>query len=79
MAILLSLICPGLGHLYTGRVIQGAMWFFLAVAGYCCFLIPGIFVHLFVIVDAARDQTRMTSRNMQRQADMMANAFARKR
>jgi len=55
------------------------MWFFLAVAGYCCFLIPGIFVHLFVIVDAARDQTRMTSRNMQRQADMMANAFARKR
>jgi len=48
MAILLSFICPGLGH-------------------------------LFVLLDSARDSNRVKNRDMQRQADLFADAFSRKR
>jgi len=79
MAILLSLICPGLGHLLNGRIIQAMVLFVVTVAGYICFVVPGLIIHLLVIVDAARDGHRVKYHDMQRQADMMANAFSRKR
>jgi TM2 domain-containing membrane protein YozV len=79
MAILLSLICPGLGHLYTGRMIQGLLLFVLTVAGYFCFIVPGIIIHLFVIVDAARDSNRKKGRDMQTQANMLADAINKRR
>ena len=79
MAILLSFICPGLGHLYTGRAIQGLMFFTLTVIGYMCFVVPGIALHLFVLLDSARDSNRVKNRDMQRQADLFADALSRKR
>lgn len=79
MAILLSLIFPGLGHLYNGRLIQGVLWFCVTMAGYTCLFVPGLILHVLAILDAARDGNRVKSRDMQRQADMMADAFARKR
>lgn len=51
-AAVLSFLIPGLGQIYTGRIGLGFMVLLLAVAGYACFVIPGVIVHLAAISDA---------------------------
>ena len=77
MAILLSFICPGLGHLYVGRPVQGVLFFVLTVVGYACFVVPGICLHLFTMWDANRASARRDDQRMQRQAELMAKAMRR--
>ena len=51
-AAVLSFFIPGLGQLYKGRIGLGFVLFVTTVVGYVCFIIPGILIHLFVIIDA---------------------------
>ena len=58
MAAICNFFLPGLGHLIIGKPVQGLIWFVLVVIGYLCFIFPGIVLHLFCIVDAARQSKR---------------------
>ncbi len=45
VAAVLSVLIPGLGHLYAGRVLAGLVWFCAASFGYWAILIPGFLIH----------------------------------
>jgi uncharacterized Zn finger protein (UPF0148 family) len=52
IAFLLSLLLPGLGQIYTGRLLAGVFWFVLTAIGYVCFIIPGIILHICCAISA---------------------------
>jgi TM2 domain-containing membrane protein YozV len=52
VAMLLSLIIPGLGQLYKGQPINGLVWFVLTGVGYVLLIIPGIFLHILCVLGA---------------------------
>ncbi|MBI3463002.1 MAG: hypothetical protein HY000_08070 [Planctomycetes bacterium] len=52
VAMLLSLVIPGLGQLYKGQVINAVVWLVVVVIGYVAFIIPGVVLHLCCIVGA---------------------------
>jgi TM2 domain-containing membrane protein YozV len=52
VAMLLSLIIPGLGQLYKGQVISAVFWFFAVAIGYVAFIIPGAFLHFCCVLGA---------------------------
>ncbi|MEJ7600805.1 MAG: hypothetical protein WKG01_23070 [Kofleriaceae bacterium] len=58
----LSLWIPGLGQLYTGRVMSAILWFFVVGAGYLL-IIPGLILHVFCILGAA-SSARTTPRGL---------------
>lgn len=49
----LSMLIPGAGQLYAGRVISAILWFLVVSAGYALIL-PGLVLHLFCMAGAAR-------------------------
>lgn len=51
-AAVLSFFIPGLGQLYKGRIALGLGCFIATIAGYVAFILPGVIIHLFVIIDA---------------------------
>lgn len=53
IALLLSLIIPGLGQLYKGQALAGAMWFVLVIIGYCFLIVPGLILHAICCIAAA--------------------------
>lgn len=75
MAVLLSFLCPGLGHIYLGKPMQAALFFVLTVIGYFALIVPGIAVHLFTIIDANREATRQKQKDMRQQAELLAAAM----
>lgn len=52
VAAVLSVLIPGLGHLYRGRLGAGFLWFVGTVIGYVLMVIPGIVLHLACIYRA---------------------------
>ncbi len=52
LAMLLSLIIPGLGQCYKGQIINGAVWFFLTIIGYVTFIFPGAILHICCVLGA---------------------------
>jgi TM2 domain-containing membrane protein YozV len=52
LAGLLSLFIPGLGQLYRGRFFAAVFWFVLTAAGYACFFIPGVVLHILCVLSA---------------------------
>jgi TM2 domain-containing membrane protein YozV len=58
VALLLSLIIPGLGQLYKGQLFSGIFWFIAVAIGYVCFIVPGIILHVICIIGAASGNTR---------------------
>ncbi len=52
VAMLLSVIIPGLGQMYKGQVLNGLVWLVITVVGYFCFVIPGLIFHLLCILGA---------------------------
>jgi hypothetical protein len=76
MAAVLSFFIPGLGHMLNGRIFQGLLFLVLVPVGYLLsiplFLVPGLLLHLFVIVDAQRDSGRQSEAKMNRQAELIA-------
>ena len=57
VAMVLSLMIPGLGQLYKGQPINGLAWFLLTGAGYFFFIIPGIVLHCLCVLGAATGDT----------------------
>jgi TM2 domain-containing membrane protein YozV len=58
LAAVLSVVIPGLGHLYAGRLLPGALWFLAASFGYWAILVPGFLIHALSVLfayQAARD------------------------
>ena len=53
VAALISLIIPGGGQMYCGRVGSGIAWLFFTVIGYLMFIVPGVVIHLVCILQAA--------------------------
>jgi TM2 domain-containing membrane protein YozV len=51
-AAVLSFFIPGLGQLYKGRIGLGFVLFIATVVGYFLLIVPGVVIHLFVIIDA---------------------------
>jgi hypothetical protein len=49
---MLSFFIPGLSQLVQGRLLTAILCFCLTLAGYVCFIVPGLLMHLMVIVDA---------------------------
>src|SRR5262249_54318131 len=58
-AAALSLFLPGVGQIYTGRVLQGIGWMLATGVGYLLFLVPGLILHICCIVNAAVGPPRL--------------------
>jgi hypothetical protein len=52
LAAVLSMLIPGAGHLYAGRIMAAVLWFLVVSVGYALIL-PGLVLHLFSIASAA--------------------------
>ena len=46
LAAVLSVVVPGLGHVYAGRLGAGLLWFLAASFGYWAILVPGFAIHI---------------------------------
>ena len=58
IAAVLSVLLPGLGQVYTGRLVAGGVWFLATALAYHAVLLPGFLVHALCIWSAyasARD------------------------
>lgn len=56
VAVMLSMLIPGAGHIYAGRAGAGVAWMATTLMGYACCFLPGLFLHGLCLVSAA--QTR---------------------
>jgi len=57
-AAVLSVLIPGLGQVYNGRILPGAVWFLVTSFGYWAILVPGFLLHaicVFCAYAGARD------------------------
>jgi hypothetical protein len=54
ISAVLSVVVPGLGQIYSGRLLAGALWFVGTAAAYSAVLIPGFLVHAFCVWSAYR-------------------------
>jgi TM2 domain-containing membrane protein YozV len=58
IAAVLSVLMPGLGQVYCGRLFAGAIWFLATAAAYSLILVPGFLIHALCVWSAyanARD------------------------
>ncbi|MDK7374813.1 MULTISPECIES: zinc ribbon domain-containing protein [Weeksella] len=53
VAALLSLLIPGAGQMYKGKIGSGILWLLLVLIGYSIFIVPGIILHLICIFSAS--------------------------
>lgn len=54
IAALLSLVIPGAGQMYKGKVGIGLLWLAAVTIGYLAFIVPGIVLHLVCILTATQ-------------------------
>jgi TM2 domain-containing membrane protein YozV len=54
IAAVLSVLLPGLGQVYAGRLTAGALWFLATGLAYWAVLLPGFLVHALCIWSAYR-------------------------
>ena len=52
VAAVLSVVLPGLGQVYSGRLAAGALWFLGTMFCYSAVLLPGFLVHALCIWSA---------------------------
>jgi len=64
VAAMLTVVMPGAGHLYAGRVAAAVMWFFVVGIGYAL-IFPGLLLHLFSIMSATASARRLNTSRMQ--------------
>ncbi|MEW6382225.1 MAG: DUF6677 family protein [bacterium] len=58
IAAALSVLVPGGGHIYRGRVARGFLWLLVVAAGYTLYFLPGLILHAVSIALAAVGNTR---------------------
>jgi TM2 domain-containing membrane protein YozV len=54
IAAVLSVLLPGLGQVYAGRLLAGGLWFLATGFAYWAVLLPGFLVHALCIWSAYR-------------------------
>jgi TM2 domain-containing membrane protein YozV len=54
IAAVLSVLLPGLGQVYTGRLLAGALWFLATTLAYSAILLPGFLIHGLCVWSAYR-------------------------
>ena len=54
IAAVLAVFVPGLGHVYAGRLLAGAVWFLATTFVYWAILVPGFLLHAINIWSAYR-------------------------
>jgi hypothetical protein len=54
IAAVLAVLLPGLGHVYAGRLLAGAIWFLATSFAYWAILVPGFLLHAINIWSAYR-------------------------
>jgi TM2 domain-containing membrane protein YozV len=52
IAAVLSVVIPGLGQVYSGRLLAGGLWFLGTALAYSAVLVPGFLVHALCIWSA---------------------------
>ena len=68
IAAVLAVLLPGLGHVYNGRLLAGAVWFLAVSFGYWAILVPGLLLHgisvwtAFRLAEAAERPQRLRDR-----------------
>ena len=58
LAAVLSVLIPGLGHIYAGRLGAGLLWFLATSFGYWAIIVPGFLIHcaaVYFAYQAAKD------------------------
>jgi TM2 domain-containing membrane protein YozV len=60
ISAVLSVVVPGLGQVYAGRLLAGALWFLGTAAAYAAVVIPGFLVHAFCIWSAYKSAVDWT-------------------
>ncbi|MFT5695737.1 MAG: TM2 domain-containing membrane protein YozV [Myxococcota bacterium] len=58
IAAVLSVLIPGLGQVYNGNLVTGALWFLATSFGYWAILVPGFFLHAASVWCAYRGARR---------------------
>jgi len=53
VAAVLSLVIPGAGQMYKGKMAMGLAWLVFTVLGYLTLLMPGLLLHFICIFQAA--------------------------
>lgn len=53
VAAVLSLVIPGAGQMYKGKVGSGLLWLIFVIIGYAAMIVPGVILHLICIFNAA--------------------------
>ena len=61
IAAVLSVLIPGLGQVYAGRLLAGGLWFLATGLAYWAILIPGFVFHALCIWSAYHSAARWTS------------------
>lgn len=59
IAAVLAVLVPGLGHVYAGRLLMGAIWFLAISFGYWAILVPGLLLHAISVWTAYRSAERV--------------------
>ncbi len=52
VSAVLSVLIPGLGQLYSGRLLAGAIWFLSTCFFYAAVLLPGFLLHALCVWSA---------------------------
>lgn len=60
IAAVLSVLLPGLGQVYAGRLVAGGLWFLLTGLAYWAVLLPGFLAHALCIWSAYHSAQRWT-------------------
>jgi TM2 domain-containing membrane protein YozV len=52
LSAVFSVLLPGLGQVYSGRLLAGALWFLATSLSYWAILLPGFLVHALCVWSA---------------------------
>lgn len=63
VAAALSLIVPGAGQMYRGKVNSGLKWFMLVPLGYFLFIVPGLLMHIACVYRAGDENLYRKTKN----------------
>lgn len=58
IAAVLSLVIPGAGQMYKGQIGKGLFYLFIVIIGYTLFIIPGLILHIFCIINAKNENPK---------------------
>jgi TM2 domain-containing membrane protein YozV len=58
IAAVLSLVIPGAGQMYKGRIGLGVVWLAITLLAYVTLLLPGMLLHFLCVFQAAGMEPR---------------------